>query len=132
MTTRRDMALEFEQQRSYLERVAYRMLGSAAEAEDAVQDAWLRLARADAAAVENLRAWLTTVVARICLDQLRARREHGELEPVVSLEPGPEGEALPAGSVGVPLLVVLETLTPAERLAFVLHDMFAVPFDEIG
>jgi RNA polymerase sigma-70 factor (ECF subfamily) len=113
------------------------MLGSSAEAEDAVQEAWLRLSRADAAAVENLRGWLTTVVARICLDVLRARRAHAadelwELEPIVSPDPGPEDEALLADSVGVALLVVLETLTPPERLAFVLHDMFAVPFDEIA
>jgi RNA polymerase sigma-70 factor, ECF subfamily len=130
-------ALEFEQHRHYLERVAYRMLGSASEAEDAVQDAWLRLSRADADAVENLRGWLTTVVARICLDLLRARRrqatdELGDIEPVVSPDLGPEDEALLADCVGVALLVVLDTLTPPERLAFVLHDMFAVPFDEIG
>src|SRR5262245_31813082 len=139
MTDKGDMALalQFEEQRRYLERVAYRMLGSASEAEDAVQEAWLRLSRTDAEQLDNLRSWLTTVLARICLDFLRARREEpydlsAEAEPLVSLEPGPEEEAALADSVGLALLVVLETLTPSERLAFVLHDMFAVPFDEIG
>ena len=138
MTDRGDitLALEFEEHRRYLERVAYRMLGSASEAEDAVQEAWLRLSRTNGERFDNLRSWLTTVVARICLDLLRARREEprdlSEAEPLVSLEPGPEEEAVLADSVGLALLVVLETLTPAERLAFVLHDMFAVPFDEIG
>src|SRR5881396_2973174 len=115
------------------------MLGSVSEAEDAVQEAWLRLSRSDAGAVANLGGWLTTVVARVCLDQLRARRARREesadewlVEPVVSVEDGPEEQALLADSVGVALLVVLETLTPAERLAFVLHDMFGVPFDEIA
>jgi len=130
------LAERFEAQREQLTRVAYRMLGSSAEAEDAVQEAWLRLARSDAAAITNLGGWLTTVVARVCLDLLRARREEpaGDWmpEPVVSLEEGPEAQAELADSVGIALLVVLETLTPAERLAFVLHDMFGVPFDEIG
>src|SRR5438128_3847488 len=116
------------------------MLGSVTEAEDAVQEAWLRLNRSGAEA-DNLRAWLTTVVARVCLDMLRARRSRREElvgtwlpEPIVSLDTStdPEHEALVADSVGLALLVVLETLTPAERLAFVLHDMFGVPFDEIG
>jgi RNA polymerase sigma-70 factor (ECF subfamily) len=133
------LAQRFEQHRDHLTRVAYRMLGSPSEAEDAVQEAWLRLSRSDADAVNNLGGWLTTVVARICLDQLRARRARREelagerfLEPVVSVEAGPEEQALLADSVGAALLVVLETLTPAERLAFVLHDMFAVPFSEIA
>jgi RNA polymerase sigma factor (sigma-70 family) len=131
----------FEEQRGRLRAVAYRMLGSASEAEDAVQEAWLRLTRSDSGEVTNLGGWLTTVVGRVCLDMLRARRARREElvgswvpEPVVSeVEDGdPEQEALLADSVGVALLVVLETLTPAERLAFVLHDMFAVPFDEIA
>src|SRR5213595_3438491 len=115
------------------------MLGSTSEAEDAVQEAWLRLSRADANAVANLGGWLTTVVARVCLDLLRSRRARREQaadpwlpEPIVSIEEGPEEQALLADSVGVALLVVLETLSPAERLAFVLHDMFAIPFSEIG
>jgi RNA polymerase sigma-70 factor (ECF subfamily) len=117
------------------------MLGSVSEADDAVQEFWLRLSRADASGVENLQAWFTTGVARVCLDMLRSRRSRREEpfgphipEPVVSPEDGvdPEHEALLADSVGLALLVVLETLTPAERLAFVLHDMFAVPFDEIA
>jgi RNA polymerase sigma-70 factor, ECF subfamily len=133
------LAERFEAHRSHLNQVAYRMLGSTAEAEDAVQEAWLRLSRTDAAGVENLGGWLTTVVARVCLDLLRARRSRNEepaggweLDPVVSIDAGPEEEALLADSVGIALLVVLESLTPAERLAFVLHDMFAVSFDEIG
>jgi RNA polymerase sigma-70 factor (ECF subfamily) len=136
MNERDVLAERFEAQREQLTRVAYRMLGSPAEAEDAVQEAWLRLARTDAAAIANLGGWLTTVVARVCLDALRARREEpaGDWmpEPVVSVDDGPEERAVLADSVGIALLVVLETLTPAERLAFVLHDMFAVPFDEIG
>jgi RNA polymerase sigma-70 factor (ECF subfamily) len=117
------------------------MLGSLAEADDAVQDAWLRLSRADTSEVENLRAWLTTIVARVALNMLRSRRTRGERsldvhvpDPIVDPADGtdPEHEALLADSVGLALLVVLETLTPAERLAFVLHDMFAVPFDEIA
>src|SRR5436305_3106458 len=130
-----ELAERFEQHREHLNRVAYRMLGSSGEAEDAVQEAWLRLNRSDAEAVANLGGWLTTVVARVCLDMLRARRARATepmLEPVVSVDDGPEEQALLADSVGVALLVVLETLTPAERLAFVLHDMFAVPFDEIA
>jgi RNA polymerase sigma-70 factor (ECF subfamily) len=132
---------EFEQHRAHLQAVAYRMLGSLSEAEDAVQESWLRLNGSETGQVENMRGWLTTVVARVCLDLLRARRarreDHfdGELpEPVVTLrqEHGPEDEALLADSVGLALLVVLDTLTPAERLAFVLHDMFGLPFDEIA
>src|SRR5262245_38791414 len=138
--TRSDLqAEEFEQHRAHLLAVAYRMLGSTSEAEDAVQEAWLRVDRSDAEAVENLGGWLTTVVARVCLDMLRSRRSRREEyrgtwlpEPIVSLENGPEEEAELADSVGLALLVVLDTLTPPERLAFVLHDMFAVPFDEIA
>jgi RNA polymerase sigma factor (sigma-70 family) len=121
--------------------VAYRMLGSLGEADDAVQEAWLRLSRSDTSEVENLGGWLTTVVGRVCLDMLRSRRSRREEpldahvpEPIVSREDDadPEHQALLADSVGLALLVVLETLAPAERLAFVLHDMFAVPFDEIA
>nr|WP_198653829.1 RNA polymerase sigma factor SigJ [Actinocorallia populi] len=131
----------FERQRPRLRSVAYRMLGSVSEAEDAVQEAWLRLDGADTGEVENLDAWLTTVVARTCLNLLRARRNRREdpaevhmPDPLVGPEDAahPEQEAVLADSVGLALLVVLDTLTPAERLAFVLHDMFAVPFDEIG
>jgi RNA polymerase sigma factor (sigma-70 family) len=121
---------DFEAHRDHLRAVAYRMLGSASEAEDVVQEAWLRSARASG--VENTRAWLTTVVARLCLDTLRARREvRLETQPPAD-GPDPEQEAILADSVGLALLVVLDTLTPAERLAFVLHDMFAVPFAEIA
>ncbi len=132
-----ELAERFEGHRDHLTRVAYRMLGSASEAEDAVQEAWLRLARADADGVANLGGWLTTVVARVCLDALRARRARHEeplVEPVVVVEDddGPEEQAALADAVGIALLVVLDTLTPAERLAFVLHDMFAVPFSEIA
>jgi RNA polymerase sigma factor (sigma-70 family) len=131
-----DLAGQFEEARPHLRAVAYRMLGSASKAEDAVQEAWFRLARSDADAIENLRGWLTTVVGRVCLDVLRARREEPTdslPEPiVVETEGDPEHEALLAESVGLALLVVLETLSPAERLAFVLHDMFAVPFSEIA
>ncbi|MDG4863771.1 sigma-70 family RNA polymerase sigma factor, partial [Streptomyces sp. T-3] len=133
-----DLARRFEEQRGPLWGVAYRMLGSRAEADDAVQEAWLRLGRSDAAGVENLAAWLRTVVSRICLDLLRARtsrREEpaGELVPDRAREDGdPEEEALLVDSVGRALLVVLDTLGPAERVAFVLHDMFAVPFDQIA
>ena len=128
---------EFERQRQHLHSVAYRMLGSASEAEDAVQEAWLRLSRSDTATVDNLAAWLTTVVARVALDMLRSRRARREdyvalPEPIVTIENGPEDEAVLADSVGLALLVVLDTLTPAERLAFVLHDMFGVAFDEIA
>lgn len=131
----------FEEHRIRLQAVAYRMLGSHSEADDAVQEAWLRLNRADTGGVENLAAWLTTVVARVCLNMLRTRESRREdpfdvhmPDPVVSTEDGgdPEQEALLADSVGLALLVVLDTLTPAERLAFVLHDMFAVPFAEIA
>jgi RNA polymerase sigma factor (sigma-70 family) len=135
------LADRFEANRTHLRAVAYRMLGSMSEADDAVQESWLRLNRAGAADVENLRAWLTTVVARVSLDMLRSRRSRREEplgahvpEPIVSREDGtdPEHQALLADSVGLALLVVLETLSPAERLAFVLHDMFGVPFDEIA
>jgi len=132
---------QFEHYRPNLQAVAYRMLGSVSEADDALQEAWLRLSRADTEDVANLGGWLTTVVGRVCLDMLRARRSRQEdyvgswlPEPIVSVddETNPEQEALLADSVGLALLVVLETLTPAERLAFVLHDMFGVPFDEIA
>jgi RNA polymerase sigma-70 factor (ECF subfamily) len=128
---------EFERQRQHLQAVAYRMLGSSTEAEDAVQEAWLRLSRSDTEAVENLAGWLTTVVARVSLDMLRSRRARPEdyvplPDPVVTIENGPEQETVLADSVGLALLIVLDTLTPAERLAFVLHDMFGVAFDEIA
>jgi RNA polymerase sigma factor (sigma-70 family) len=135
------LAQRFEAQRSHLRAVAYRMLGSISEADDALQEAWLRLTRSDTSEVENLGGWLTTVVGRVCLDMLRSRRSRREgplgvhvPEPIVSHADGldPEREALLADSVGLALLVVLETLSPAERLAFVLHDMFAVPFEEIA
>jgi RNA polymerase sigma factor (sigma-70 family) len=135
------LAERFEEHRTHLRAVAYRMLGSLSEADDAVQEAWLRLNRSDASAIENLRAWLTTVIARVSLNVLRSRRARREEplevhvpEPIVSSADGvdPEHEALLADSVGLALLVVLERLAPAERLAFVLHDMFAVPFDEIA
>jgi RNA polymerase sigma-70 factor, ECF subfamily len=134
------LAQTFEAQRPYLRAVAYRMLGSTAEADDVVQDAWLRLSRSDVSAVDNLRAWLTTVVARLSLDALRARKSRREEaaglelpEPVLTdAIDGPEESAVLADSVGVALLVVLDTLTPAERLAFVLHDVFGLPFDEIA
>ena len=132
-----ELTERFEQQRTRLRAVAYRMLGSMTEADDAVQEAWLRLHRADTDEVENLDAWLTTVVARVSLNMLRSRNTRREVhvpDPVVDRAdgPDPEHEALLADSVGLALLVVLERLTPAERLAFVLHDMFAVPFDEIA
>jgi RNA polymerase sigma-70 factor (ECF subfamily) len=133
-------AREFEEHRAHLEAVAYRMLGSLSEAEDAVQESWFRLNRSETSEVENMRGWLTTVVARVCLDLLRARRARREdlvgselPEPIVTLPTnGPEDETLLADSVGLALLVVLDTLTPAERLAFVLHDMFGMPFEEIA
>ena len=133
-------AREFEEHRAYLEAVAYRMLGSLSEAEDAVQDSWFRLNRSETNKVENMRGWLTTVVARVCLDMLRTRRARREdlvgtelPEPIVTLPAnGPEDETLLADSVGLALLVVLDTLTPAERLAFVLHDMFGMPFEEVA
>ena len=132
---------QFEQHRPQLQAVAYRMLGSVTEAEDAVQEAWLRLTRSREGAIDNLGAWLTTVVGRVCIDMLRARKSRREdyvgtwlPEPIVSADAtgDPEQETLLADSVGLALLVVLETLSPAERLAFVLHDMFAVPFDQIA
>jgi RNA polymerase sigma factor (sigma-70 family) len=139
------LAQRFEEHRSHLRAVAYRMLGSISEADDAVQEAWLRLSRSETSGVENLGGWLTTVVGRVCLDMLRSRTSRrvvplGEPlgtrvpEPLVSRADGidPEHEALLADSVGLALLVVLETLTPAERLAFVLHDMFSVPFEDIA
>jgi RNA polymerase sigma-70 factor (ECF subfamily) len=133
-------AERFEEHRAHLRAVAYRMLGSLTEADDAVQEAWLRLARTDAAAVENLGGWLTTVVSRICLDMLRTRTVRREQpldvhvpDPILDADtPDPADEAVLADSVGLALLVVLDTLSPSERLAFVLHDVFAVPFDEIG
>ncbi len=134
------LANRFEEHRSHLRAVAYRMLGSVPEAEDALQEAWLRVARADASAVRNMREWLTTVVGRVCLNILRSRRSRPEghaahvPDPLVSFDESvdPEHEALLADAVGLALLVVLDELAPAERLAFVLHDMFAVPFDDIG
>jgi RNA polymerase sigma factor (sigma-70 family) len=135
------LAERFEEHRSRLRAVAYRMLGSVSEADDALQDAWLRLSRSGADEIENLGAWLTTVVGRVSLDMLRSRRTRREQpldvhmpEPIVDRADGtdPEHEALLADSVGLALLVVLETLSPAERLAFVLHDIFAVPFDQIA
>jgi RNA polymerase sigma factor (sigma-70 family) len=131
----------FEANRARLRAVAYRMLGSRSEADDAVQEAWLRLSRSDTGAVENLDGWLTTVVARVCLNMLRSRKSRREEpldvsvpDPIVSRRDGvdPADEALLADSVGLALCVVLETLAPPERLAFVLHDMFAVPFDDIA
>src|SRR5919107_4326377 len=131
----------FEEHRTHLRAVAYRMLGSVSEADDAVQETWLRLSRSDTSEVENLGGWLTTVLARVCLDMLRSRKSRREEslgarvpEPIAGRADGadPEQEALLSDSVGLALLVVLETLTPAERLVFVLHDMFAVPFDEIA
>jgi RNA polymerase sigma-70 factor (ECF subfamily) len=137
-----ELANRFDRQRPQLRAVAYRILGSVSEADDAVQDAWLRLRRTDAEQIDSLEGWLTTVVARICLNMLRSRRTRGEQpldgflpEPIIddpAVGTDPEHEALLADSVGIALQVVLETLSPAERLAFVLHDMFAVPFDEIA
>jgi RNA polymerase sigma-70 factor, ECF subfamily len=135
------LAERFEVNRPQLRAVAYRMLGSLSEADDAVQEAWLRLSRSDATGIENLSAWLTTVVGRVCLDMLRSRKARREeplaaglpdplIDPVDGIDP--EHEALLADSVGLALLVVLETLSPSERLAFVLHDIFAVPFDHIA
>jgi RNA polymerase sigma-70 factor (ECF subfamily) len=135
------LARRFEENRAHLRAVAYRMLGSVAEAEDAVQESWLRVRRSDTSEVDNLGGWLTTVVARVCLDLLRSRKS-GREEPLethldaVAVErtpaSDPEAEMVMADSVGAALLIVLETLSPAERLAFVLHDMFAVPFEEIA
>jgi len=141
MTTDDDfLARRFETHRPRLRAVAHRMLGSASEAEDAVQEAWFRLNRTGAADIDNLAGWLTTVVGRVCLDMLRTRTTRAEqpLEPDAPVPtdstdvPDPEQDVLLADSVGVALLVVLDTLTPAERLAFVLHDLFAVPFEEVG
>jgi RNA polymerase sigma-70 factor (ECF subfamily) len=134
------LALRFEDERPHLRSVAYRMLGSLAEAEDAVQDAWLRASRAGAADVENVRAWLTTIVARVCLNLLRSRKSRREEsfesrlpDPLIrSEELQPEEEAVRSESVGLALMVVLDTLTPPERVAFVLHDMFELPFEEIA
>ncbi len=133
------LAEQFERNRSHLRAVAYRMLGSSSEADDAVQECWMRLDRSGADDVGNLRGWLTTVVGRVCLDMLRSRRSRREetlgtplVAPIVTVEHLPADEAELADSVGLALLVVLESLTPAERLAFVLHDMFAVPFEEIA
>jgi RNA polymerase sigma factor (sigma-70 family) len=135
------LAARFEERQPRLRTVAFRMLGSLSEADDAVQEAWLRLSRSDASVIENLDGWLTTVVARVCLNMLRAREARREEpldlrvpEPIVTSEDGvdPEHEAILADSVGLALLVVLDMLTPAERLALVLHDMFGVPFDEIA
>ena len=131
------LAERFEANRAHLRAVAYRMLGSQTEADDALQEAWLRLSRADASGVDNLGGWLTTIVARVCLDMLRSRKSRSEeaLEPHAATQArdrAPDHEALLADSVGLALLVVLETLTPAERVAFVLHDMFDLPFNEIA
>ncbi len=135
------LAERFEANRSHLRGVAYRMLGSVTEADDAVQEAWIRLSRTDAKQVDNLRAWLTTVVGRVCLNMLRSRKTRRESplethvpDPILSPESGldPEQEALLGDSIGLALLVVLDSLTPAERVAFVLHDVFAVPFDDIA
>ncbi|MPY88611.1 MAG: sigma-70 family RNA polymerase sigma factor [Luteitalea sp.] len=145
MPTPERLAEQFEEHRAHLRAVAYRMLGSASDAEDAVQESWIRLGRTDVSAVENLRAWLTTVVGRVCLDILRTRTtrreapfdEHVEHavhvpDPVITRADDPESNAMLADSVGLALLVVLEALEPAERLAFVLHDMFGMTFDEIA
>jgi len=141
MDERAWLAERFEEQRSHLHAVAYRMLGSSVEASDAVQETWLRLSRSDTSGIENLAGWLTTVVARVCLDMLRSRHARREdpldvhvPDPIVTREDAmdPEQEVLLSDAVGLALLVVLDTLAPAERLAFVLHDMFGVPFEEIA
>ena len=146
LTDRDSLATQFEANRAHLRAVAYRMLGSMAEAEDAVQDAWLRLDRSDADPIGNLGGWLTTVVARLCLDRLRTRASRREVdfgvhvpEPVVASAGAgsagvddPEGQAVLADAVGLAMLIVLDTLTPAERLAFVLHDTFGLPFEQIA
>jgi RNA polymerase sigma factor (sigma-70 family) len=138
MADNESLAEQFEKRRGHLRGVAYRMLGSLAEADDAVQEAWLRLSRSGGSGVDNLGAWLTTVVARVCLDMLRSRKSRRE-DPLEIDEAGPmsssndpEQELLLANAVGLALLVILDTLEPAERLAFVLHDMFAMSFDEIA
>ena len=144
MPTSDRLAEQFEQHRPHVRAVAYRMLGSVSEAEDAVQEAWIRLSRTDVSGVDNMRAWLTTVVARVCLDMLRTRASRREdpldvhvPDPIITramstADAGPEAEAILADSVGVALLVVLEKLEPAERLAFVLHDVFGMTFEEIA
>ena len=143
MSTPERLAGQFEEHRSHVRAVAYRMLGSIAEAEDAVQEAWIRLSRTDVSGVDNLRAWLTTVVARVCLDMLRTRASRREdpldthvPDPIIRAvsirEQGPESDAIVADAVGLALLVVLEKLEPAERLAFVLHDVFGMTFEEIA
>jgi RNA polymerase sigma factor (sigma-70 family) len=142
MPTPESLAEQFEEHRAHLRAVAFRMLGSTSEAEDAVQESWIRLGRTDVSAVENLRAWLTTVVARVCLDMLRTRTSRREApldehavhvpDPVITRADDPESNAMLADSVGLALLVVLEALDPAERLAFVLHDVFGMTFDEIA
>jgi RNA polymerase sigma factor (sigma-70 family) len=140
MPTPERLAEQFEEHRPHLRAVAYRMLGSVSEAEDAVQEAWIRLSRTDVSGVDNLRAWLTTVVARVCLDMLRTRTSRREdpldthvPDPVITrADKDPESDAMLADSVGLALLVVLEKLEPAERLAFVLHDVFGMTFDEIA
>ncbi|HUR06826.1 MAG TPA: sigma-70 family RNA polymerase sigma factor, partial [Nonomuraea sp.] len=141
MTPHDFLADQFQGHRAHLKAVAYRMLGSLSEVEDAVQEAWLRLARSDSGDIDNLGGWLTTVVGRVCLDMLRARKSRREEsleerlpDPVISgaNAADPEQEVLLADSVGLALLVVLESLTPAERLAFVLHDMFGLPFEQIA
>jgi RNA polymerase sigma-70 factor, ECF subfamily len=141
MDDREFLAKRFEDSRTHLRSVAYRMLGSLTDADDAVQESWLRLSRSDVSDIENLTGWLTTVVARVCLDILRSRRSRREesldphaLDPIAARDEtiDPEREAVMADSVGLALLVVLESLTPAERVAFVLHDMFELPFEEIA
>ena len=141
MDEREWLAQRFQEYRPRLRALAYRMLGSTSEADDALQEAWIRLSRSNAAEIDNLQAWLLSVVGRVALNMLRSRKRRGEQpleahlpDPIVDRAEGidPEHEALLADSVGLALLVVLETLTPAERLAFVLHDMFAVPFKEIA
>jgi RNA polymerase sigma factor (sigma-70 family) len=135
------LAERFESNRAYLRGIAFRMLGSLTEADDAVQESWIRLSRTDTSDVDNLRAWLTTVVGRVCLNMLRSRKTRGEAslethlpDPIVSPKEGidPEQEALLGDAVGLAMLVVLDALAPAERIAFVLHDVFALPFDEIA
>jgi RNA polymerase sigma-70 factor (ECF subfamily) len=139
LTEPKNLTELFESHRSHLHAVAYRMLGSASEADDAVQEAWLRLNSSDSNEVRNLGGWLTTVVSRVCLDVLRSRKSRREdtidadlVEPIADTKSDPEQEALLADSVGIALLVVLDTLSPAERVAFVLHDVFDLPFDEIA
>src|SRR5262249_51067802 len=143
MPTTEQLAEQFEQHRSHVRAVAYRMLGAVSEAEDAVQETWIRLSRTDVSGVDNLRAWLTTVVARVCLDMLRTRASRREdpldmhvPDPIVRAiadgNKGPEADAVLADSVGLALLVVLEKLEPPERLAFVLHDVFGMTFEEIA